>query len=1160
MNKQCFRVIFSKTLQRLVVVSELAKSEGKSTESSSSGQILQKICKIKPLVFSLFYALGFVTFSQNAFAEDLIIQADSSASKNQQPIILQTANGLPQVNIQTPNDKGLSHNKYSQFDVAEKGAILNNSRTTTQTQQAGLVQGNPYLARGEAKVILNEVNSSKPSVMKGYVEVAGKKADVIIANPSGLHCEGCGIINSDRATFTTGKPEIKNGQVDNFKIEAGKVKVSGKGLDNSRVDYTEILAREAEVNAGIWSKKETKVITGKNTVKRSETDKNLQIINTKQPLANEGKPQVAIDVGELGGMYSGKIHLIGTEKGVGVRNAGHIGASAETLQIDSQGRIVNTGTLNAAKPVTLTASQGIENKGKIENKQGDIQLTSKSDIQNSGSMVARGGNIQQKAETQIHQSGEAVAKGNIRYTAKNIEATKDSLIAAGVKVQDTKQGESRILEEQSPQGKNIDIQAKEKVVLQGKNVTSGKMTVSATEINTNHSQNNAYIIEQLAKSGSIYADNAKFTARQIQLTTPSLLSTQNSHLTADIIKTQQKNLAAQSAVWKQTTEEDFRLEADQIDTQNASFSTVGNFFVNGNALINNQGILISGKRLELNLNNAIYSAGGRLVAEQAILAKTKALENQSGLIYAKGNIALASKNSLNNQNTQQQYQGIIALGELSLNTGVYDNQQGNFISGGKQTIHADELINKVGVISSQSTQDIQVTENIQNQAGRVTANGSTISAKNLDNSQQGEISSLNHLMLTFSEQLNNQLGIIKANQSITHKSDSLNNRQGKIISTNKQVKINIQKSLNNQQGLISADTALSINANGLNNQDGNVQTKKGDLALSLQKGKLNNLDGILNSGANLSILSGDITNHRGTIFANKNNAINTQQTTFDNTQGGIVQSLGDLALNTSHLDNQGGTIQSKGNIKLISPVVLNNQVTDKDSLIEAGKKLEITTLRIENRDTVANQENPSKGIIAQQFTLNSAKHLDNQKGGIYIEQEGKLNISDTLKNGGGEIFSWGNLSVLGDQSLLVANKEGKLQANQSFSLNAKSLSGDGYLQANNMTIKLQDSFDIQQDINAGSTLIIDTEGDILNRKKLAANDRLQLNAENITNEQGAKISSAETRLNAKLKVYNEGLINSRSENGLSKTVIKAKQIEKYWYWAYLWRSHYLRCR
>ena len=36
MNKQCFRVIFSKTLQRLVVTSELAKSEGKSTENPPS--------------------------------------------------------------------------------------------------------------------------------------------------------------------------------------------------------------------------------------------------------------------------------------------------------------------------------------------------------------------------------------------------------------------------------------------------------------------------------------------------------------------------------------------------------------------------------------------------------------------------------------------------------------------------------------------------------------------------------------------------------------------------------------------------------------------------------------------------------------------------------------------------------------------------------------------------------------------------------------------------------------------------------------------------------------------------------------------------------------------------------------------------------------------
>lgn len=194
MNKKCFRVIFSKTLQRLVVTSELAKADGKSTEVSACPTLpfASIFPQLRPLVFSLFCALGFVAFSDSALAETLIIKTDKAAPKSQRPIILQTANGLPQINIQTPNAKGLSHNKYTQFNVDTKGAILNNSRTNAQTKQAGWVQGNPNLARGEAKVILNEVTSNNPSVLKGYVEVAGKKADVIIANPSGFIAKAVG--------------------------------------------------------------------------------------------------------------------------------------------------------------------------------------------------------------------------------------------------------------------------------------------------------------------------------------------------------------------------------------------------------------------------------------------------------------------------------------------------------------------------------------------------------------------------------------------------------------------------------------------------------------------------------------------------------------------------------------------------------------------------------------------------------------------------------------------------------------------------------------------------------------------------------------------------------------------------------------------------------
>ncbi|MFU2021250.1 filamentous hemagglutinin N-terminal domain-containing protein, partial [Avibacterium paragallinarum] len=374
MNKHYFRVIFSKTLQRLIVVSELAKTEGKAKydipQKQSAVGFLPIFATLKPLTFRLFCALGFV-FSPSTFAETLIIKADPNAPKNQQPIVLQTANGLPQVNIQTPNNKGLSHNKYQDFNVDSKGAILNNSHKATQTQQAGWVQGNPYLARGEAKVILNEVTSTRPSQLKGYIEVAGKKAEVIIANPNGLHCDGCGTINATRSTMTTGKPLIEDGRVAGFQVEKGKMKVSGRGLDNSRVDYTDILAQEAEINAGIWAGKKLNVVTGKNTIKQAELangDSELQITRIDSQNLSENTPHFALDVSELGGMYAGKIHLVGTEQGLGVRNAGHIGASADSLVIDSQGKIVNQGILSAAQQVNVKSQLGIENTGRIETK------------------------------------------------------------------------------------------------------------------------------------------------------------------------------------------------------------------------------------------------------------------------------------------------------------------------------------------------------------------------------------------------------------------------------------------------------------------------------------------------------------------------------------------------------------------------------------------------------------------------------------------------------------------------------------------------------------------------------------------------------------------------------------------------------------------------
>ncbi|WP_196303671.1 two-partner secretion domain-containing protein, partial [Ralstonia solanacearum] len=41
------------------------------------------------------------------------------------------------------------------------------------------------LPGGSARIIVNQVTSTSPSTLQGYLEVAGPRAEVVIANPNG---------------------------------------------------------------------------------------------------------------------------------------------------------------------------------------------------------------------------------------------------------------------------------------------------------------------------------------------------------------------------------------------------------------------------------------------------------------------------------------------------------------------------------------------------------------------------------------------------------------------------------------------------------------------------------------------------------------------------------------------------------------------------------------------------------------------------------------------------------------------------------------------------------------------------------------------------------------------------------------------------------------
>jgi filamentous hemagglutinin family protein len=360
MNKHLHRIVFNAARGLRMVVQETARSTGRGARKATSGGAGAGSAAVS------LAAIAAALMSAPLHAQ---IVADPNAPGGQRPTVLGAPNGVPVVNIQTPSAAGVSRNTYSQFDVQRNGVVLNNSRGNVQTQLGGWVQGNPWLATGSARVILNEVHSANPSQLRGYVEVAGPRTEVIIANPAGIQVDGGGFINVNRATLTTGTPQFNaQGGLDSFVVRGGSVNIDGAGLDASKTDYAAILARAVQVNAGLWAN-ELKVVAGANQVSADGSQ-------ASPTAGNSAAPTFALDVAALGGMYAGKITLVGTEAGVGVRNAGHIGAGAGGLVVTAAGRLENTGTLEGAK-VELSSASDIDNRGGTIRQAGtrDISVT-----------------------------------------------------------------------------------------------------------------------------------------------------------------------------------------------------------------------------------------------------------------------------------------------------------------------------------------------------------------------------------------------------------------------------------------------------------------------------------------------------------------------------------------------------------------------------------------------------------------------------------------------------------------------------------------------------------------------------------------------------------------------------------------------------------------
>ena len=290
-----------------------------------------------------------------SFAADIV--ADVSAPEAQCPYVTETATGIPFVQIARPDGSDVSVNRYEAFSVPESGAILNNAFLFSNTQLAGYIEGNPNLSGGPARIIVNEVMSDRPSKLRGFLEVAGTKADVIIANPNGIYVDGAGFLNASRAILAAGRTEQDAaGSYAGFRIDDSRIDISGKGLDARGADSVEVYARAVAVNAGLWAN-HAKIVAGRNAVARD---------GSLSPFTSETAdvpPQYAIDLADIGGMYANRIALVGTEKGLGVNLTGQISAT-QAVSLDVKGNLKTTGTLYSDGDLSVRSEQ-IENTNLI---------------------------------------------------------------------------------------------------------------------------------------------------------------------------------------------------------------------------------------------------------------------------------------------------------------------------------------------------------------------------------------------------------------------------------------------------------------------------------------------------------------------------------------------------------------------------------------------------------------------------------------------------------------------------------------------------------------------------------------------------------------------------------------------------------------------------